>query len=348
MLNRHPITRTIINGMLAGGVVFALTGLFSLKSIPLLNPLPRHNDLADKIRPALMKKPNLYSVKKPASFPNTVLAASENQVASSAYAVVDYDSGEVIKENNLNEHLPIASLTKIMTAVVALDLANPDDVFTITQEAADKIPTKIGLQPGEKLTLRELMHASLLTSANDATEAIKDGVDAKYGSSVFIDAMNMKAHMLGLTSSHFANPQGFDSPANYSSVHDLAVLAHYALSEYPMIAEIVKKDYVQLPATDTHRQFDLYNWNGLLDVYPNVFGVKIGNTDAAGTTTVVASERDGHTVLVALLGTPGVLQRDMGAAQLLDMGFEEKWNMDPIAVTEDQLRAKYGTWKYWN
>lgn len=86
----------------------------------------------------------------------------------------------------------------------------------------------------------------------------------------------------------------------------MAVLSYYALKNYPLLAEIVKKDYVRLPANEYHKQFDLYNWQGLLGVYPNVFGLKIGNTDAAGTTTSIAAERDGKRILVVLLGAPDV------------------------------------------
>src|SRR5690606_3687251 len=96
-----------------------------------------------------------------------------------------------------------------------------------------------------------------------------------------------------------------------------------------------------------HKQFDLYNWNGLLGVYPGASGVKIGNTGDAQKTTIVTAERNGKKLLVVVLGAPGVLERDMWAAELLDLGFEKQYGMAPINVTEEQLRAKYKTWKYW-
>ena len=160
--------------------------------------------------------------------------------------------------------------------------------------------------------------------------------------------MNEKAAIVGLKNTHFMNPQGFDDSQHYSTVEDLALLTHYALTNYPLIAEIVKKDYVHLEANNTHRQFDLYNWNGLLDVYPNVMGVKIGNTDMAGTTTIVLSEREGKRMLAILLGAPNVLKRDIWTAGLLDMGFEKTKGLQPIEVSESDLAAKYATWKTWN
>ncbi len=231
-----------------------------------------------------------------------------------------------------------------MTAVIALDLAKPSDLITVSANAADQIPTKIGVYKGEQMTIEELLHASLMTSANDATQAILEGIDKQYGTPVFIDAMNRKAELIGLTDTHFTNPQGFDSNKNYSTVSDLAILAHYALTEYPMIADIVKKDHLILPANSDHHQFDLYNWNGLLGVYPGVYGIKIGNTGDAGTTTIIGAQREDKNVLVVVLGTPNVLKRDQVAATLLDNTFENEWGLDRIDVTEDALREKYGTW----
>jgi D-alanyl-D-alanine carboxypeptidase len=229
-----------------------------------------------------------------------------------------------------------------MTAVVALDLANPDEEFTVTEKAAKVIPTKIGVVVGQKMTLRELLHAALLTSANDAVQVIEDGIDAKYGEPVFVRAMNEKAQFLKLTESHFMNPQGFDNAEHYSSAHDLAVLTHYAM-QYPLISEIVKKDYEYLPADQNHKQFDLPNWQGLLGVYPGAEGVKIGNTDSALHTTVVLSQREGKTILAVVLGANNGLDRDLKAAELLDYGFG-KYNIKPANITTEQLQAKYQTW----
>jgi D-alanyl-D-alanine carboxypeptidase len=261
---------------------------------------------------------------------------------------LDFDSGQIIDSKNGEREVPIASLTKIMTAVVALDISSPSEKFVVTKKAADQIPTKIGVIPGQHFTLQELLEAGLMTSANDAIEVIRDGIDTKYNDAVFIKAMNAKAQFLGLKHTHFTNPQGFDSVEHYSSASDLAVLTHYALTNYPLISYIVQQDYKLLPANSDHKQYDLYNWNGLLDVYPNVSGVKIGNTENAGTTTIVKSERDGKNLLVVLLGTTGVLERDLVASQLLDSGFAATLGLPPVKVTEKDLRAKYATWKYWN
>lgn len=289
-----------------------------------------------------------FSLKKEGSLLPSAFAASLYDGAA-AYLVVDLDSGHILAGKNESKRLPVASLTKIMTAVVALDLAAPEEKFLVSEKAAAVAPTKIGVAPGEKINLEELLPAVMMTSANDAAEVIKGGIDRKYGTkdgeSLFIRAMNAKADFLGLKNTHFSNPQGFDSQKNYSTASDLALLADYALRSYPLIADIVQTDYQLLPPSQGHKQFELYNWNGLLGVYPGVYGVKIGNTGKAGYTTVVTAEREGKKILVVLLGAPGVLERDLWASQLLDLGFE-KLGLFWVGVTEGDLQNKYSTWRY--
>ncbi len=337
--------RPFIAGMIAVFVlkIFTIMGV----EVPIFrSPVPETIEQFDVVKEKLMQKNNNFTVQKSNSLIPAAYAAGEFDNAS-GYIVFDLTTGEVIADKNMSKQVSIASITKVMTAVVALDLASPEDVFTINEQAASQIPTKIGVVVGEKMTLEELLKASLLTSANDATEAIKEGIDAQYGEEVFIKAMNEKAELIGMKNSSFTNVQGFDNVDHYSTPEDLAILMHYALTQYPEIRAIVKMDYDLLPENTNHKQFDLYNWNGLLGVYPGSYGVKIGNTGDAGVTTAVAAERGGTHIGVVLLGTPGVLERDLWASQLLDRGFEAK-GFDPIEVTEEQLREKYATWEFWN
>ncbi len=333
---------------LAATFIMAALQMAGIKSpLRIVAPLPEKQDVFfDVITPKLEKVENSFSLQKEHAILPQVSAAGDYDEAA-AYIVVDLDTGDVLAEKNPGEELPIASLTKVMTSVVALDLADPAEHFTVSPTAAAKIPTKIGAKSGEKLTLEELLHAALLTSANDAVEVIKEGVDAKYGEDIFIKAMNEKALLLGLEHSSFANAQGFDDKNNYSTVEDMAVLSHYALTHYPLMAEIAKKDYMLLEKDGYHKQFDLYNWNGLIGVYPEANGLKIGNTDAAGKTTIVTSSRGGKKLLTIVLGAPGIIERDMWAAQLLDVGYEKTLGLKPVEITEETLREKYKTWKFW-
>lgn len=325
----------------------------------LISPLARP-DVFEEIKGKLEGKPNHFQLRKQNSLvpsalqPNPVLAGAEYDQAR-VYLVVDLDTGEVLAEKNGSQKVPMASLTKIMTAIVALDLASPEENFVVSEGAASVQPTSIGVVPGQKMALEELLNALLLTSANDSAQVIKEGIDQKYSQGSFIKAMNAKAQILGLNNTHFENPQGYDGKNHFSSAEDLAVLSQYALKNYPEISEIVKKDYQYLPQDSNHKQFDLYNWNGLLRVYPGVYGVKIGNTSGAGHTMVVVSERENTShlgggmskkVMVVLLGAPGVLERDLWASGLLDLGFDS-FGLDRVNVTPDQLQIKYATWKYW-
>lgn len=328
--------------------VFALVFLqkVGVNAHTIVSPVPAKEAVLDELLPKLEEKKNIFRVKKESAFLISPVSAAGEFEQARAYGVVDLNTGDVLIEKNLSERIPIASITKVMTAVVALDLVSPDELFTVTEHAAGIEPTKIGVVAGEKMKVSELIDAAILTSANDAVEVIREGIDSKYGAGTFVKAMNAKAKIIGLKNTNFSNPQGFDNKQHYSSVEDLSILAHYALENYPSLKETAKKEYQFLPKDQNHKQFDLYNWNGLLGVYPGASGIKIGNTGRAGYTTLVTSEREGKKLAVVLLGAPGVLERDLWASQLLDIGFE-KLGLKSVNITEEDLKEKYSTWKYW-
>ncbi len=345
--DKDSFTKVNFRPFIAGMIAVVIFKIFSIMGVTpsfFASPIPNNIKVFDSIKPKLEQKMNDFTLSRSSQFIPPAYAGGEYDMAS-AYIAFDLETGKVLAEKSSDKELPIASITKVMTAVVALDLASPDELYTISSTAAKVIPTKIGVVPGEKMYLKELLQAILLTSANDAAAVIREGIDKKYGEAVFIKAMNEKAQLLGMNHTSFANPQGFDDTHNYSSTADLAILTHYALNNYPLIKEIVARDEASLPANDNHKQFDLKNWNGLIDTYPNAYGVKIGNTDDAGVTTMVAAQREGYNVGVILLGAPGILERDMWSAQLLDLAFEQIAGLKPIEVTEKQLRDKYATWK---
>lgn len=333
--NRRPFWIALIGGFAMA--FFQTTGV----GTSFFSPVSQNQvvEAADDITLKLSKKKNTVQLH----------SSSQEQwdIDAKAYIVVDMDEQKILAEKNAHVPTSIASLTKVLSAVVALDLAYPSDEFTVSEHAASIEPTKIGVIPGEKMKMFELLQAMLLTSANDATEVMKEGINGLYKQDIFVDAMNEKAKIIGMADSHFQNPQGFDEKGQYSTPYDLALLSLYAIQNYPEIKDIAYKDHVFLPANASHKQFDLYNWNGLLGVYPNTFGLKTGLTELAGNTTIVMSERDGKRILVVLLGAQSLLERDLGAAQLLDKGFEES-QLNPIAVDEKMLQERYGRWEFWN
>ncbi len=309
-----------------------------------VSPLPlKTPDVLEKIEPKLEMKMNDFKLKKELI---PLVSAGSDYDAASAYGVIDLETGQVIVSKNLSEKLPMASLTKVMTAVVALDLADPGEEFEVSPRAAAQVPTKVMLKPGERYALGDLLEHSLISSANDSTLVIKEGIDRKFGAEVFIKAMNLKARLIGLKNTSFTNPAGLDNYNHYSSVEDLAVLSAYALKNYPLIVNIVSKEYEDLTQGGYDNRFFLNNWNGLLGVYPGASGVKIGNTSKAGHTTIVTSERGGKRVLAVVLGAPGVLERDLWAGELLDLGFSKVVGLPPVNITEYDLRQKYSSWVY--
>lgn len=312
----------------------------------LINPIPPA-DAFDKVLPKLQQKSSSYRLQQTSDLISTAYASGDYNGAS-AYTLVDFDSGSVLMSKSSDQRLPIASLTKLMSAVVALDLVSPDELLSVSDKAANETPTRLALNVGDKLRLDEALKAALLTSANDCAEVIAEGIDQKYGQGMFIRAMNEKAREIGMKETYFTNPQGFDDGNPYSSASDLAVLVHYALTNYPLIAQIVSMDHAELIPSSTHQKYEyLNNWNGLMGVYPGIEGVKIGNTDQAGYTTMVVSQRSGKKLIAVMLGTPGVIQRDLWTAELLDEGFSQ-FGIDKANIVEADLKARYSTWKYFN
>jgi D-alanyl-D-alanine carboxypeptidase (penicillin-binding protein 5/6) len=258
---------------------------------------------------------------------------------------VNFESGEVYYAYNAQARLPMASITKVMTAMVALDLASMEETFTVSRSATEVEPTVMGAYEGEKLTVRELVKAALLMSANDAAQVLAEGIGKKYqgDEKSFVEAMNEKAKIIGLVNTKFTNPQGYDNPEHYSTCEDITVMSRYALSQYPDIARIVKEKEGRLPQNANHQTFWLPNWNMLIGTYPGADGVKIGNTGEAGHTTVASATREGKRILSCVLGAEGILKRDLAAAELLNIGFS-KVGVAPYPITEDVLRNRIKDW----
>lgn len=331
---------------------------FIMASIPYMSrsqtwisPAPLKKNILEEIKPKLEIKKNNFELNK--DFIDSgqsrfipVVSAGSGFDGASAYALVDVQDGRVIAAKNLSQRLPMASLTKIMTAVVALDLSSSQEEFTVSQKAAAQVPTKVMLKRGEKHSLDHLLRHILISSANDSAQVIKEGIDEKYGEELFIKAMNQKAKILGLKNTKFTNPAGYDNQDHFSTVEDLSILSVYALSNYSIISDIVSHQFDDLTQGGQDMRFYLQNWNGLLGVYPGASGVKIGNTGKAGYTTIVASEREGKKLLAVLLGAPGVLERDLWTAELLDLGFNKTLGLAPVNITEEMMREKYGSWQY--
>ena len=231
--------------------------------------------------------------------------------------LVDLDTRMVMWSRDPESMRAPASLTKVITAMVAVDDAGSlDRVVEVAKESTQVIPSVMGLSPGEKLTLRELMGGLLLDSGNDAAEAIAGGIVPR---DKFIRQMNQKAGSIGLTASHFSNPSGLDAPGHVMSAHDVAHVAAYLDKYYPQLAEIAAMKDIAIPATATHKAFYPHNLNRLIGTYPGATGLKTGLTDNAGGCMLATATRDGrHLVAVVLNAT---LHSTDDATVLLNYGF---------------------------
>lgn len=234
------------------------------------------------------------------------------QVTGRAYLVQNGVSGEVLARSHDREHLPIASITKLMTVLVALEHARLDDVVTVSTRAAEVGESSIFLRKDERLTVRDLVEAALIQSANDAAVALAEHVGGSQ--SAFVAMMNEEAQKLGLSDTQFANPDGFDAPGNYSSARDVTRLARIAMKN-PVIRDVVGHDSATITGGRT-----LTTWNDLLDTYPGVFGVKTGHTAGAGWSEVAAARSNGVTIYATLLGGQTRDGRNADLAALLTWG----------------------------
>jgi len=281
---------------------------------PTIRPTPRATP--SPTRPPVPGQ--LPAVKVPvlsASWLRTHPIAEVPSIKGRAAIVVDLTAGQVLYQQDQSTRYAEASLTKMMTAMVAADLTPLDTVITVPDAATQVEPNHMGISTGEKLTVRELLEGMLLDSGNDAAEAIAMGIVDR---PKFIDFMNQKAAALHLRATHFTNPSGLDDADHYSSAYDLAVVGATLLADYPDLRAIVGSKQVSIYATPLHKAFDPVNIDRLLWTYPGAIGIKPGYTGAAGYCLAAAATRNGRTILVVVLGST---QHFTDAATLLDFGF---------------------------
>ena len=245
-----------------------------------------------------------------------------------AAIVVDARDGTVMFAKHPDAEGAIASTTKLMTALLALEQAKPSDVFTAPAYHAMPAESRINLREGERMTVHDLLEALLLESANDAAETLAEGVSGSR--EAFVEEMNARAADLGLEHTSYANPIGLDEAGNYSSARDLASLAR-VLMQRPRFARIVDMPEAQLESGARPRVVD--NRNDLISEYPWVSGVKTGYTANAGNVLVGAADGPGGArVISVVLGEPTEAARNSETLELLRWGlgrFQRVRVLDP-------------------
>ena len=240
---------------------------------------------------------------------------SEPTVSAKGAVLIEAESGEVIFKKNSDARLPMASTTKIMTALVAIENADVSKAVSVSPDAVGVEGSSVYLHSNERLTLEDLLYAMLLESANDAATAIAIEVGGDVEG--FAEMMNKRARDMGLSDTNFENPHGLDGERHYTTAYELALITREALSN-PTFREICSTYKKTIPLNETEGVRLLINHNKLLKSYDGTVGVKTGFTKKSGRCLVSAAERDGLTFIAVTLGAPDDW-RDHAA--MLDYGF---------------------------
>ena len=250
-------------------------------------------------------------------------------ITSPAAIVVGMESGTILYSHNANARLPMASTTKIMTGILVLESLKLDAKVSISREVGATPGSAIGFQEGEVLTVRQLMYALLVASANDAATAL---AEASAGSvQAFVQKMNEKARALGMINTHFVNVHGLNADKHFSSAKDLATLARYAMKN-PEFRRFVATEEYLLPRPGQDAPRKLENHNLLLGKSAWVTGVKTGSTPYARNCLVASGTRDGVSVISVLLGAVQDQTRWKESKALLEYGF----SLSPLTTLVDK------------
>lgn len=220
-------------------------------------------------------------------------------VTALSYVVIDYDSATVLLEQFSQVQTYPASCAKLMTALVARELYNLDEIVTIAPDASVSGHV-IGLKATEQIRVRELFKATLVSSGNDAAQALADYY--LLGEEAFVDLMNQKAVQLSLTNTYFTNPTGLDDFAQLTTSWDLALLAKEVLKD-PFLSELVSLPQTQASDTLGLNNYQLWNTNQFLSQYSQAKGIKTGTTELAGQVLITLWQDNGHSLLIVVMGS---------------------------------------------
>jgi D-alanyl-D-alanine carboxypeptidase (penicillin-binding protein 5/6) len=253
----------------------------------------------------------------------TAGAAGTPSVDARAWLVENPVTGEVLLSHDARYETPIASITKLMTVIVALQHLKLGDVVSVDPRAAAVGQESVYLEPHQQITVADLVKAALIQSANDAADALALATAPSFPA--FASLMNSQAAALGLTDTHFVRPDGLDAPGEHSSARDVTRLAIVAM-KIPAVRDAVR--HVTGALADGRQ---LHTWNDLLGVVPGVFGVKTGHTDEAGWSQVAAVKGDGATVYATILGSPSRARRNADLQALIAYGLNQYRRVDAVS-----------------
>lgn len=247
--------------------------------------------------------------------------ASGPEIEAESWALMDAESGKYLEGENQDEQLPLGSVTKIMSALVVLDEGiDLEEEVVISSEAESFVGntySNVGLISGERVTVGDLLVASMVASGTEAVYALAEY--AGDGSvENFVGMMNDKASELGLENTNFETPAGLDTAGNYSSGRDVAILSQAAL-QYPLFAEIVAQQEATI--STQNREIEIFNTNQLLTTYPPTTGIKTGTTPQGGASLASSAEANGESFVGVILGAEDSEERFRASQEILEYAF---------------------------
>ncbi|MHB8075910.1 D-alanyl-D-alanine carboxypeptidase family protein [Desulfosporosinus fructosivorans] len=265
-----------------------------------------------------LSAPSVYGAqpKEPVAQP-VVIADGPTGISAAAAVLMDVTTGDILFGKQADTQRPPASTTKIMTAILGLELGSPDEVVTVSKKAAAVGEATLHLDPGERITLYELITGALVRSGNDACVAIAEHISGS--EEQFVKLMNKKAMALGAQNTNFVNTNGLPRKEHYTTARDLALMARHGL-QIPQFSSITRQKETEIHFLEPDVFMDLRNTNKLLWNYPYANGVKTGTTTAAGKCLVASATKDERQLLAVVLNAP---DRFGDAKKLLEWGFEK-------------------------
>lgn len=265
---------------------------------------------------------------------NKFCNAAEINISAPVCVLMEYSTGKILFEKNLNNMMYPASTTKLMTAILVLEKCQLTDVATVNNSAVDSVPAGYStayLQKGEKLTIEQLLHVLLIPSANDAANVLAEHVGGSIAN--FANMMNSKAKEIGCENTNFKNPSGIHDENHYSTAYDLSLIAKHAM-QFQTIKDIVQKTVYNLPKTDKYNSDNriFYNTNLLLShhspddyYYPYATGLKTGYTNPAKDCIIATAKKDDLELIAVILGAEdtngSLVPKFLDCKKLFEYGF---------------------------
>ena len=270
-----------------------------------------------------------------------IFAADIPDIEGKSAILIDPHTGKILYEKNIHERLSMASITKLMTCLITIEMLetgehSPDEMVTVSKAAADLEGASIYLVANERVRLEDLLIATIVRSANDAAYAIAEHISGTIEE--FAVLMNKKAALFGMTESHFTNPEGLEDPDNYSTTRDIAILSMEFYRHPQLLAWSGLKS-----TTIRNGRVEMNSGNNFLSKYEWATGLKTGYTEKAGYCLVATADKDGTELLSVVMGLPDDQTRIQESIKLLDWGFANYGNVILCHQGDDMGEIKVAT-----